>query len=269
MGSFCEELETLKRRLREAPDYGKGRLYRSMFGRVVEMMHQVPVLDADGVRDIIGDVPVVRHLVTKPYGYPGDHVAIRMLCLDHPSSKIQTGDLWVYAVTEAVLRHPLAVGHRARIRTLGKLLRGNVFGFAAGPALEMRCCSGVRTANLYDNDRRTGLPHMDIVGLVKHSRSRTPGQYDVAYCTGLADYLSDSLVTAVGRALQSLLRPGGEAIMSQVCKGDAGAQAVLQWPMTIRSEDHLQRLLPDWDIRTVDNGETNLLASFKTPKSFK
>jgi extracellular factor (EF) 3-hydroxypalmitic acid methyl ester biosynthesis protein len=93
-----------------------------------------------------------------------------------------------------------------------------------------------------------------VIELANSSRSGTStgvgwapdGKYDVVYCAGLFDYLSDRMVISVTRYLNTLVADGGLLMVSNYTTQNPFAHfmgLVLDWELVYRSESHFDGLM--------------------------
>jgi extracellular factor (EF) 3-hydroxypalmitic acid methyl ester biosynthesis protein len=89
------------------------------------------------------------------------------------------------------------------------------------------------------------------------------GKYDVVYCAGLFDYLSDRMVISVTRYLDTLVADGGVLLVSNYTTQNPFAHfmgLVLDWELVYRSESHFDGLMRkalgqgNYQLKTDKNG---------------
>ncbi len=93
-----------------------------------------------------------------------------------------------------------------------------------------------------------------VIELANNSRSSVArgsgwvpdGKYDVVYCAGLFDYLSDRMIVSVTRYLNNLVAKGGVLVVCNYTNQNPFAQfmgLVLDWELIYRSENQLEELM--------------------------
>ena len=195
--------------------------------------------------------PFMHRIYTKPLGYAGDYEMIEMINRnDCEGSSLFAKLLQVFILDQAPAR---AVRNRVgyfvnrfieeslRVSNLGRV--ANIFSLGCGPAVEVQtflaehALSDRAQFRLLDFNEET-LRHTahrmeDLkrrynrktpINLVKKTvhhllkeagkpRAGDPG-YDLIYCSGLYDYLSDRVCKALNTYLYDQLLPGGELIIT-------------------------------------------------------
>lgn len=99
------------------------------------------------------------------------------------------------------------------------------------------------------------MVHESIHGLLKSTGhqpgvgpSHRPGAYDLVYCAGLFDYLSDRICQRLLRLFYSWTRPGGLVIATNVHPRNpvrGFIEHLLEWNLIYRDEAHMLRLAPE------------------------
>jgi extracellular factor (EF) 3-hydroxypalmitic acid methyl ester biosynthesis protein len=75
----------------------------------------------------------------------------------------------------------------------------------------------------------------------------TPG-YDMVYCAGIFDYLSDRICKQLMNIFYELLEPGGLLVATNVESSNPsrnGMEYLLEWHLIYRTPLQLQGLIPD------------------------
>jgi extracellular factor (EF) 3-hydroxypalmitic acid methyl ester biosynthesis protein len=86
-------------------------------------------------------------------------------------------------------------------------------------------------------------------------------RYDLVYCAGLFDYLSDRICGQLVRLFYSWLNPGGLAVVTNVANSDpivGIVEYLMEWYLIYRDGDHMLRLTPDTGSQTVDIDNTGI-----------
>jgi extracellular factor (EF) 3-hydroxypalmitic acid methyl ester biosynthesis protein len=75
-----------------------------------------------------------------------------------------------------------------------------------------------------------------------------PKTYDIIYCAGLFDYLSDRVCTKLVRLFYQWCEPGGRVIVTNVHSSNPVKglmEHVMEWHLVLRDEADMERLAPD------------------------
>jgi len=113
--------------------------------------------------------------------------------------------------------------------------------------------------------------HQSVHGLLKQASSQRSsdkeigldGQYDIIYCAGLFDYLSDRVCARLLSLFFKLCRPGGQVLVTNVHPSNPsryGMEHLLEWYLIYRDEAAMQKLgrpFQDFDI-FADNTGVNI-----------
>ena len=102
--------------------------------------------------------------------------------------------------------------------------------------------------------RRTGikLEKRSVHQILKES-TRTgagfePASYDIVYCAGLFDYLSDRICRRLLEVFYDLVAPGGLLIATNVDSSNPSRnwmEYVLEWPLVYRDKEGFTKIAPD------------------------
>jgi extracellular factor (EF) 3-hydroxypalmitic acid methyl ester biosynthesis protein len=224
--------------------------------------------------------PFMHRTYTKPLGYAGDYEMVRMMTLD----PFQGNSLYAKILNAFFLNTPPVVAHRNRIDTLVRHLqaetartkgrRAKVFNLGCGPAAEIqRFLSDAIWSNSTDftlldfNDetvafaqrtlthirdlhgRKTGLDVMkkSVAQLIKDSSKFKPGSFDLVYCAGLFDYLSDSVCTRLLEVFYELAAPGGLVLVSNVDASNPSRgwmECMVDWFLVYRDANKMHEIIP-------------------------
>lgn len=227
--------------------------------------------------------PFVFRTYTKPLGYAGDYHMVNQI-LDDPRQGPST---YFQIVNAAFLQTAVAVAHRNRIdiltaflkrmadaaRALGRPFR--VLNVGCGPAVEVQ-----RFLKEYDEPHWLAFELVDFNGetlewtshrlgavngglqrqvairfmqdsvqqLLKRRVDAEPaGEFDVVYCAGLFDYLSDKVCARLIAHFVARMRPGGRLLLTNVHASNPerpGMEHLLEWYLIHRDELKMQQLLP-------------------------
>jgi extracellular factor (EF) 3-hydroxypalmitic acid methyl ester biosynthesis protein len=224
----------------------------------------------------------------KPLGYAGDYEAVDMMLRSpHEGSTLFAKIINVWLLDQAPVR-----AHRNRVDYLSRKLAeeglrarmqghiGRVYNLGCGPAAEIQCCLRDQpgTCNhlqftLLDFNEET-LAHLRSVlnelrtthnrstrfeiikrsvhQVLKESGRVLPGQYDLVYCAGLFDYLSDNVCKRLMNIFYDMLAPGGLLIATNVSDAMNGSRPfrysleyLLDWHLIYRNARQFSSLAPD------------------------
>ena len=228
--------------------------------------------------------PFAYRTFQKPLGYAGDYLMVNMIltrALEGSSLFAKAVHAWFLTQAPAEAhRNRIAFLHRRllaeaqRVTAAGRRLR--VFNLGCGPAGEIQQflredpigneadltlvdfneetlqfarekLEGLRTAH----GRSTGLNFQlkSVHQILKESGRPNPQapQYDLVYCAGLFDYLSDRICQRLVNIFYDLLAPGGLLIVTNVDASNParnGMEFLLEWHLIHRNQDQLKRLHP-------------------------
>jgi len=227
--------------------------------------------------------PFVFRTYTKPLGYAGDYHMVNQI-LDDPRQGPST---YFQIVNAAFLQTAVALAHRNRIdiltaflkrmadaaRALGRPLR--VLNVGCGPAAEIQ-----RFLKEYDEPHWLSFELVDFNGetlewtsqrlaainhglarqvtvrfmqdsvqqLLKRRADAEPaGEFDVVYCAGLFDYLSDKVCARIIAHFTARMRSGGRLLLTNVHASNPerpGMEHLLEWYLIHRDQLKMQQLLP-------------------------
>jgi len=220
--------------------------------------------------------PFVHRAFTKPLGYGGDYIMVRMML----SPPWEGPTCFARIVNASSLRHDAPAAHRNRIDLLTKAIasetrrivehegRLEALNIGCGPAVEVE--QFIRQTPLADHanftlidfneetiqyagrtmataiketDRKTELKteKRAVDEIIRESMrpgtSNSP-QYDLVYCAGLFDYFGDPTCEALLALFYSWTKPGGLVVTTNVTPGHSTAGIM----------SHLM----DWNLRLRD-----------------
>jgi len=231
--------------------------------------------------------PFIYRTFQKPLGYAGDYEMVNMILRNpHEGSSLFAKILNLYilsqAPAEAHRNRVKYLNERLREETLRMVRQGKtakIFNLGCGPAGEIQqflseddLCEKAELTLLDFNDEtlaHTGKIMEDLkmknrrttrVELVKRSVNQVlketlkgpsdteTKKYDLIYCAGLFDYLSDRVCKRLMNIFYEVLAPGGLLIATNV---DASnpirhlMEYVLEWHLVYRDSGQLKQLNPD------------------------
>lgn len=255
--------------------------------------------------------PFAHRTYTKPLGYAGDYEMINMILRDRPEGESLFGkilhawfvrqqpakahrnriDYLISKITEIALRAK-AAGRRAEI-----------FNMACGPASEVQRfiseseLRGSTEFTLLDFNEETlaytrqciravsagkvAAPQVKFIQKSVHHllkdgarRSKAPNTtgYDLVYCAGLFDYLTDEVCRRLMEIMYDWVVPGGLLVATNVEPNNPrrhGMDHLLDWPLNYRTAKDMMSVKPKAatldDVRAYsdDTGVNVFLEVFK------
>lgn len=228
--------------------------------------------------------PFAYRTFQKPLGYAGDYLMVNMIlsrALEGGSLFAKAVHAWFLTQAPAEAHrnritylHRNLVAETARLAAQGR--RCQVFNLGCGPAGEVQQfltedpASDEADLTLVDfNDetlefarekltalqqlhrRRTGLnfQRKSVHQILKESARVDPTapRYDLVYCAGLFDYLSDRICQRLVNIFYDYLAPGGLLIVTNVDASNParnGMEFLLEWHLIHRDREQLKRLHP-------------------------
>lgn len=236
--------------------------------------------------------PFLYRTYTKPLGYAGDYEMVNMMLRNPYEGSSAFAKLLNFALlnTEPVVAHRNRIDfliNTLREECLRRVSRGKtrVFNLACGPAMEvqrfLRECeeSDLAEIDLLDFNSETLEYTRERIQEAKMAggretqvryfqrsvhqllRAATQGgeeeftNYDVVYCAGLFDYLSQRVCKRLVELFCTMVRPGGIVIVTNVATSNprkAWMEYVMEWNLIYRDEDEMKDLIPD-GIRLKDS----------------
>jgi extracellular factor (EF) 3-hydroxypalmitic acid methyl ester biosynthesis protein len=255
--------------------------------------------------------PFIYRCYTKPLGYAGDYEMMNMIIRNgYEGSSLFAKLVNTYLLDQAP---PQAVRNRvgfikerifsetARVSRLGQI--ASIYSLACGPAREVEEFLGEQpladqaqfrlldfneetlryTGNRLEEVRRKYHRHSNL-RLVKNSvqqllkNSQRPASvepgYDLIYCSGLYDYLSDRICQALNTHLYERLRPGGLLVVGNFAPNTPRQnlmEHLMEWFLIYRDSRELAALAPqqaspdDCVIRAEPSG-ANIFLEVRKPQ---
>ncbi|WP_395741770.1 SAM-dependent methyltransferase [Prosthecobacter sp.] len=231
--------------------------------------------------------PFIYRTFQKPLGYAGDYEMVSMMLRDPYEGSSMFAKILnrLFLDTAPVVAHRNRIKYlkqrlhdeTARMHAKGKVAR--IFNLGCGPAQEIQnflidddLCDHADFLLLDFNDetitnttrdleslrarhrRRTGikLEKRSVHQILKES-SRTgagfeAGSYDLVYCAGLFDYLSDRICRRLLEVFYDLVAPGGLLIATNVDLSNPSRnwmEYVLEWHLVYRNKEQFAKIAPD------------------------
>jgi extracellular factor (EF) 3-hydroxypalmitic acid methyl ester biosynthesis protein len=227
--------------------------------------------------------PFAYRTFQKPLGYAGDYEMVNMMMRE-----TEGNSLFAKIINLWFLKQPPAEAHRNRVLYLEQKLveetlrvsledrRMEAFNLGCGPAWEIqkflseREVSNRASFTLLDFNKETIAHTREVltdltrkfqrstkIEFVQKSvqqvikdggRSAPSKQYDVVYCAGLFDYLSDQVCLRLMNIFYDMVRPGGLLIATNVDVSNPlrnGMEHLLDWHLIYRTSHQARALMPD------------------------
>jgi len=97
--------------------------------------------------------------------------------------------------------------------------------------------------------------------------------YDIIYCAGLFDYLSDRVCAKLTRLFYQWCEPGGRVIVTNVHSSNPVKglmEHVMEWHLVMRDESDMVRLVPDLEPLKVYTDDTgiNVFLEIEKPATY-
>lgn len=244
--------------------------------------------------------PFAHRVFTKPLGYAGDYEMVNMIFRDPAEgpttyAKIINTSQLLPAAPEAhrnridmLMQYLLDKSREEKVQ--GKSVQ--VLNVACGPAIEVQRL--IRSEPDIENCRFTLLDfneetlaytkgkvdeamrsrgqsvevsyvHESVHELLKQSinkeRNSDPVEYDIVYCAGLFDYLSDKVCSRLLRLFYRWIRPGGSVLSCNVHPSNPNKywmEHILEWHLIYRDEEEMMSLVPQLGIQRLFFDETGV-----------
>ena len=246
--------------------------------------------------------PFMHRTFKKPLGYAGDYEMVRMMTLD----PFQGTTLFAKLLNAFFLNTPPVVAHRNRIDTLvrhleaetlrppGDIHRVKIFNLGCGPAAEIQRFlahsnrSSIADFTLLDfndetvafarktlerlksqHNRGTGIEVLkkSVTQLIKSTAPFKPGSFDLVYCAGLFDYLSDNVSTMLLEIFYELAKPGGLVLVSNVEASNPSRgwmECMVDWHLVYRNAADMHALIP----KTIPRDTVKVFAEISSVNIF-
>jgi extracellular factor (EF) 3-hydroxypalmitic acid methyl ester biosynthesis protein len=231
--------------------------------------------------------PFIYRTFQKPLGYAGDYEMVSMMLRDpyEGSSMFAKVLNRLFLDTAPVVAHRNRIVYlkqrlhdeTARMHAQGKVAR--IFNLGCGPAQEIQnflidddLCDHADFLLLDFNDETINNTTRDLEGLRARHRRRTgiklekrsvhqilkessrtgagfeTNSYDLVYCAGLFDYLSDRICRRLLEVFYDLVAPGGLLIATNVDLSNPSRnwmEYVLEWHLVYRDKEQFAKIAPD------------------------
>ncbi len=244
--------------------------------------------------------PFLHRTYTKPLGYAGDYEMVNMMFRDrwegaNTYAKIMNA-LLIYSDGALAHRNRIEklMGYLTAetARTLAEQRPLRVLNIACGPAIEIQ--RFIRNSPLSDHCQFNLLDfnaetlaytrsciqdaikaggrkptiefiHKSVHDLLQEARGRREGDgqsYDLVYCAGLFDYLSDKICSRLLELFARWTAPGGLMVSTNVHPNNPVRyfmEHLLEWNLIYRDNDHMLSLRPANGGRpTISNDSTGM-----------
>ncbi|HSY19598.1 MAG TPA: class I SAM-dependent methyltransferase [Candidatus Acidoferrales bacterium] len=249
--------------------------------------------------------PFINRCYTKPLGYAGDYEMMNMIV----RNKLEGGSLYAKLVNQYLLDQigPMAV--RGRVDFLhGKIVaetsrvsltgrKAKIFCIACGPAWEavnfiadhpLADKADFRFLDFNEETLRYTTGKVNEVKRLNHRKTTvefvrnsiqnllrgkdTKPEFDLIYCSGLYDYLSDSVILAANTNLYDRLNPGGRLVVGNFAPALPVINFIehfLEWFLIYRNSQEMLALSPsqaskdDCMVRAEPTGTNIFLEAYK------
>ena len=229
--------------------------------------------------------PFLYRTFMKPLGYAGDYEMVNMMLRDPYEGPSSFAKILNYAMlnTEPVVAHRNRIDYlvdRLDREATSRHGRGRAraFNLGCGPAEEvLRFINDHDSSDLMEFDlldfnpetleytrerldkvrmargRNTGLKfiprsvHQILKAAVQPGGDPELGEYDVVYCAGLFDYLSQRVGKRLVEFFCSIAKPGGIVMVTNVADTNprkAWMEYLMEWNLIYRGEEEMLDLVP-------------------------
>jgi extracellular factor (EF) 3-hydroxypalmitic acid methyl ester biosynthesis protein len=229
--------------------------------------------------------PFLYRTYTKPLGYAGDYEMVNMMLRNPYEGSSAFAKLLNFALlnTEPVIAHRNRIDflvEKLRSECVRRAAKGRtrILNLACGPAMEVqrfiRQCpeSDLAEIDLLDfnaetlefareslNETRAAAGRSTKLHYFQRSvhqllRAASQGGvdefsgYDLVYCAGLFDYLSQRVCKRMVELFRTMLKPGGVVIVTNVATSNprkAWMEYVMEWNLIYRDENEMMDLVPE------------------------
>lgn len=229
--------------------------------------------------------PFLYRTYTKPLGYAGDYEMVNMMLRNPYEGSSAFAKLLNYALlhTEPVVAHRNRIDYLIDVlmgetQRRGGRAKTRVFNLACGPAVEIQRFlrdhdeSDLIEIDLLDfngetleytkeriQEARMAGGRETVVRYFQRSvhqllRSAAQGGeedftgYDVVYCAGLFDYLSQRVCKKLVELFCTMVKPGGRVIVTNVSASNprkAWMEYLMEWNLIYRDREEMEDLVPD------------------------
>lgn len=239
------------------------------------------------LHSLVLSAPFAHRTFTKPLGYAGDYEMVNMILRNRPEGESIFGKVlhtW-FVRQQPAEAHRNRIDYLISRITNAALLakaagrRAKVFNMACGPASEVQrflaesaLATNVDFTLLDFNEEtldytrarireasagKTGLPPVQYVKksvhhLLKESAKRNKvgvdATYDLVYCAGLFDYLSNDVCHSLLNLMYDWVAPDGLLVATNVEPNNPrrhGMDHLLDWPLIYRTSSDMMEIKPE------------------------
>jgi len=225
--------------------------------------------------------PFLHRTYTKPLGYAGDYEMMNMIVRNGMDGQ----SIFAKLINSHLLDQPPCHAVRNRVGYLNARIKEeagrlalrqagvNIFCVACGPAWEAvnfvadhPLADRARLELLDFNEETLRLTETKITGVIQKNHRQTrvkmvrnsvqnllrnkgkrANEFDLIYCSGLYDYLSDAVCLALNNQLYEMLAPGGLLVVGNFATGTPGRnlmEHLMDWFLIYRDQRELLALAP-------------------------
>jgi extracellular factor (EF) 3-hydroxypalmitic acid methyl ester biosynthesis protein len=228
--------------------------------------------------------PFAYRTFQKPLGYAGDYEMVNMMMRETEGNSLfaKIINLWFLKQPPAEAHRNRVIYLTQKlveetVRVSAKKRPMEAFNLGCGPAWEIQkflteknICDHARFTLLDFNEETIRHVRETLQELkTKHQRSTpiqfikksvqqvlkeggrsasNPAQYDLVYCAGLFDYLSDQVCLRLMNIFYDMVRPGGLLLTTNVDVSNPlrnGMEHLLDWHLIYRTSHQARALIPD------------------------
>lgn len=229
--------------------------------------------------------PFLYRTYTKPLGYAGDYEMVNMMLRSPYEGSSAFAKLLNYALlsTPPVIAHRNRIDYlveRLRDECVRRVAKGKtrIFNLACGPAVEVQRFlrdyeeSDLAEIDLLDfnaetleytgerireasqaggRETKVGYYQRSVHQLLRAASQGGEDEftgYDVVYCAGLFDYLSQRVCMRLVELFCSMVKPGGIVIVTNVADRNPSKgwmEYLVEWNLIYRGRKEMEELVPD------------------------
>lgn len=241
--------------------------------------------------------PFPYRVYSKPLGYAGDYEMMKMIQRENAEGS----SLYSKFINVFFTNQPIPISVKNRTKTLVKLIEDSVrkaetkgqdfylLSIGCGPALEIKEFfdknQNIKTKchfKLLDFNQETlnfavnqsnlakGSLPCEINGelnsvheLLKRSvgKKGEESKYDLIYCSGLFDYLSNRVCAKLIKLFYSMLKPNGKVLVTNMHINNPDQymmELLLDWYLIYRDENDMKNLAPDFGEQSLYTDSTGV-----------
>ncbi len=230
--------------------------------------------------------PFIHRTYAKPLGYAGDYEMVSMMVRDPHEGKTLFAKIlnYIFLSTPPVEAHrnrltyltKMLRDETLRIRTLRKNQPVRIFNLGCGPAKEIQdflaqhAISDYTHFSLLDFNEETLASTGGVLENCKRKHNRltrvemkkksvqqilkdapkmqsNPEKFDIVYCAGLFDYLTDNVCARLLEVFYDMAAPGGLVVATNVADTNPSQgwmDYMLDWHLIYRSTSQFEEMIP-------------------------